>query len=180
MDFHTSPSNPKKMGLRGPAQSQAQTQDPAQAWPGPREALALKKLTLFLDIFPDFSGVSGGSKMCVSAETSFKNHTFGAACSDPPCQLWQSCGVSAGYRISNPEASWSPQFQDKDLRPVHQRPRAQHEISHAKGPRPGEFLHPGTHTPLQGSTSFRAYVAALLRVRAPRRTLGRHPPLSRI
>ena len=58
--------------------------DPAQAWPGPREALALNKLTLFLNIFPDFSGVSGGSKMCVSAETSFKNHTFGAARSDPP------------------------------------------------------------------------------------------------
>ena len=71
--------------------------DPAQAWPGPREALALKKLTLFLDIFPDFSGVSGGSKMCVSAQTSFKNHTFGAARSDPPCQLWQSSEVSATY-----------------------------------------------------------------------------------
>ena len=34
-----------------------------------------------------------------------QGHTFGAARSDPPCQLCQSCDLSAGYRIQLTAAS---------------------------------------------------------------------------
>ena len=124
--------------------------DPAQIQPRPGQGLGkvwhLKKLSLFLDFFLTFLASQGGPKCAFRLRHPSKITLLGQPVqtphvnSDNPARyLRHICGVSATYRISNPEASWSPQFQDKDLRPVHQRPRAQHGISHAKGPRPGEL-----------------------------------------